>query len=101
MTLRFGLIGLGHHGRNAVAPAFFQPGVRAELCAVCDVRAEAVAAFNRPVAGRYTDHRHMLAESALDAVYVAAGMDATAPWCSTRPATGRHVRRKADGGDPS
>ena len=39
MTLKFGLIGLGHHGRNAVAPAFYQPAVHAELGAVCDVSA--------------------------------------------------------------
>ena len=91
MTLRFGLIGLGQHGRNAVAPAFFHPGVRAELCAVCDVRSEAVEAFNRPVSARYTDHRRMLAETALDAVYVAAGIDRHCALVLDCLAAGRHV----------
>lgn len=75
MKLAFGLIGLGKHGRNAVAPAFYLEGVQAELRAVCDVNATAVEGFPHPVAGRYTDHRRMLAEAAVDAVYVAAGMD--------------------------
>ena len=75
MTMKFGLIGLGHHGRNAVAPAFYQPAVHAELGAVCDVSAAALDAFTRPVAGKYQDHHRMLAEAKLDAVYVAACMD--------------------------
>jgi predicted dehydrogenase len=75
MTLRFGLIGLGHHGRNAVAPAFYDPQAHAELSAVCDVSQAALDGFTRPVQAKYADHRQMLAGSVLDAVYVAAGMD--------------------------
>ncbi len=75
MHMEFGLIGLGHHGRNAVAPAFYHPSVHAELGAVCDIRSENLAAFERPVEAKYTDYRRMLECSSLDAVYVAVGMD--------------------------
>ena len=75
MKLRFGLIGLGHHGRNAVAPAFYQDGVQAELAAVCDLRPEAIETYDRPVTGKFTDYHAMLRDGGLDAVYVAAGMD--------------------------
>jgi predicted dehydrogenase len=75
MSQRFGLIGLGFHGKNAVAPAFFQPGVASELRAVCDLRAEALASLTLPVARRTTDYHEMLRDPEIDAVYVAAGMD--------------------------
>lgn len=75
MKLKCGLIGLGQHGRNAVAPAFYQDGVRAELAAVCDLRPEAVEVYDRPVTGKFTDYHTMLRDGELDAVYVAAGMD--------------------------
>ena len=73
--LQFGLIGLGHHGKNAVAPAFFHDEAPAELRAVCDLRADALEAFERPVKGKHLDYREMLQDDELDAVYVAAGMD--------------------------
>jgi len=91
MTLAFGLIGLGHHGRNAVAPSFYHPECPAELVAVCDVREEALTAFDRPVQGRFTDYRTMLARAKLDAVYVAAGMDLHFGIVSDCLAAGKHV----------
>jgi len=75
MPLRFGLIGLGHHGLNAVAPSFYKAGVRAELRTACDLRPEALTALELPVLRRTTDYHDMLADSEIDAVYVAAGMD--------------------------
>lgn len=90
-TLRFGLIGLGHHGRHAVAPAFFQPGVRACLEAVCDVNPAALSALTLAVPRRYSDHRAMLAEAPLDAVYVAAGMDRHCGLVLDCLRSGRHV----------
>lgn len=75
MPLRFGLVGLGQHGRGAVAPAFHHPEVRVALDAVCDTRQEALDAFDRTVALRTTDYRKMLRDGGVDAVYVAAGMD--------------------------
>lgn len=76
MAVKFGLIGLGQHGSKAVAPAFYHPKADAvELVAVCDLNPEALKAFERPVEGRYTSHQELLTHSAVDAVYVAAGMD--------------------------
>ena len=76
MELRFGLIGLGKHGRGAVAPVFFSPAcVGGKLIAVCDANPRAVEDFDLSVSGRYNDHRSMFAKAELDAVYVATGMD--------------------------
>lgn len=73
--LNFGLIGLGHHGMNAVSPAFYNDEASTELRAVCDLRSDALEAFERPVRMKHTDYREMLRDEILDAVYVAAGMD--------------------------
>jgi predicted dehydrogenase len=75
MTLKMGLIGLGHHGMNAVAPTFYLDGCPVELVAVCDVRADALDAYPHAVAQRFTDYRKMLAQGGVESVYVAAGMD--------------------------
>ena len=75
MSLRYGLIGLGFHGRGAVAPAFFKPGVEAVLRTVCDLKPDALASLELPVKRRTTDYREMLRDPEIDAVYVAAGMD--------------------------
>jgi predicted dehydrogenase len=73
--LTFGLIGLGHHGRNAVAPAFYNEAANVRLSAVCDVSPQALKTFERPVDATFTDYREMIDRSEIDAVYVAAGMD--------------------------
>ena len=76
MKLRFGLIGLGKHGRGAVAPVFYDPNcVGGELAAVCDADPAVVDAFDLPVAGRYTECRAMLGDPNIDVVYIATGMD--------------------------
>ena len=91
MTMEFGLIGLGHHGMNAVSPAFYLEGCPVKLAAVCDVRQEALDAYARPVPGKYTDYRDMLDRAGLDAVYVAAGMDLHHGIVLDCLAAGKHV----------
>ena len=92
MPMRFGLVGLGQHGRNAVAPAFYHPEAGdTKLTAVCDVNSAALAAFERPVAARFPDHRTMLAEAEIDALYVAAGMDRHFRIVTDAIAAGKHV----------
>jgi predicted dehydrogenase len=92
MVLRFGLIGLGKHGRNAVAPAFYDEACTGgDLVAVCDVSPDATAGFDRPVEAKYNDHQKMLAEAGLDAVYIAAGMDHHYRLVTDALRAGKHV----------
>ena len=91
MTMALGLIGLGHHGMNAVSPVFYLEGCPVELAAVCDVRQEALDAYTRPVRDKYTDYREMLDRAGLDAVYVAAGMDLHHDIVRNCLAAGKHV----------
>ena len=75
MALRFGLIGLGQHGRNAVLPAFYQPEtVGVELTAVCDVSQQNLDAVDRPVE-KYLSAAELIGQAPVDAVYVAVGCD--------------------------
>lgn len=92
MSLRFGLVGLGVHGSRAVAPAFYHAEAECvELAAVCDISAAALDAFERPVAGKFTDHRAMLADGGVEALYVAAGMDRHHGIVMDAIASGKHV----------
>jgi predicted dehydrogenase len=92
MALRFGLIGLGKHGMQAVSPAFFDPACTGGvLVAVCDVSPAATEAFARPVEAKYNDHHKMLAEAGLDAVYIAAGMDHHYRLVTDALRAGKHV----------
>jgi 1,5-anhydro-D-fructose reductase (1,5-anhydro-D-mannitol-forming) len=92
MSLRFGLIGLGKHGSNAVSPAFYdEVCTGGDLVAVCDVSPAATGAFERPVEGKYNDHHTMLAEAGLDAVYIAAGMDHHYRLVTDSLRAGKHV----------
>ena len=92
MGMRFGLVGLGFHGRGAVAPSFYHPDAASvELVAVCDRSAAAREALEQPVAARYADHRDMLADGAVDALYVAAGMDQHHAIVMDAVAAGKHV----------
>ena len=91
MTLKFGLIGLGHHGKNAVAPAFFHPDAQAVLVAVCDANLATLDGFERPVESKFSDYRAMLDDADIDAVYVAAGMDIHYDIVMDCIAAGKHV----------
>jgi predicted dehydrogenase len=70
-----GLIGCGSHAFRNIVPTFQFASVR--LTATCDTdlaRAEAFATqFGAPAA--YADHREMLEQENLDAVFLAAGVD--------------------------
>jgi predicted dehydrogenase len=92
MSLRFGLIGLGKHGCQAVAPAFYDSACTGgDLVAVCDVSPAATSGFNRPVEAKCNDHHTMLAEAGLDAVYIAAGMDHHYRLVTDSLRAGKHV----------
>ena len=92
MTLRFGLIGLGKHGRQAVAPAFFDAACTGgALVAACDMNPAATASFDRPVEATFNDPARMLAEAGLDAVYIAAGMDHHFALVTAALTAGKHV----------
>ncbi len=92
MTLRFGLIGLGKHGSNAVAPAFYaKECTSARLAAVCDADTGTLEAYNRPVRAKYDDYHVMLADATVDAVYVAVGMNRHRDIVFDALAAGKHV----------
>lgn len=92
MKLRFGLIGLGKHGLNAVAPVFSQPACTGgELVAVCDSRPEALEAFPGDEVERYSDVAALLSQAPIDAVYVAAGMDRHRDIVLRAIGAGKHV----------
>jgi predicted dehydrogenase len=78
-NLRIGFIGTGGFARQVLLPALAEmPDVH--LAAVCDLRTEAVEQIvaKYRVDRKYTDHRRMLAEGDLDAVFVATPPGATA-----------------------
>lgn len=73
--IRAGFIGCGSHAFRNIYPTFqFAP---VELVATCDLVPGKAAAFARQFGAErsYTDHRRMLAEEALDAVFVVTGYD--------------------------
>ena len=91
MTLRFGLVGLGYHGKAAVIPSFYKnEAVGVEMTAVCDVNPDAVAAIDRPVE-KYTSVDEMLAKAPIDAVYVAVGMEYHCQVAVAALKAGKHV----------
>jgi UDP-N-acetylglucosamine 3-dehydrogenase len=71
--MRVGLIGCGHHGRNAVVAAMRKHSTRTNLVAVCDRAAELTAMVEG--VNRYTDVTQMLATEKLDLIYVATLVD--------------------------
>ena len=92
IPLKFGLVGLGYHGSKAVAPSFYHPESGCvELVAVCDFNTAALDAFHEPVAGKFADHREMLEDGGVEAVYVAAGMDRHHRIVMDAIAAGKHV----------
>ncbi len=71
--IRIGLIGCGTHANWAVVPAIKGASDVLEFVAACDINQ---ANVDRTDAGntslkRYTDHKKMIAEARLDAVYIA------------------------------
>lgn len=91
MTLRFGLVGLGYHGRAAVTPAFFNEEIQGvELKAICDANPEALAAIDRPLE-KYSSIEEMLQKAPIDAVYLAAGMNRHCALALAAFKAGKHV----------
>ncbi|MBN2449540.1 MAG: Gfo/Idh/MocA family oxidoreductase [Lentisphaeria bacterium] len=75
-AIRVGFIGCGSHSFRNIYPTF--PFCPVRLEAVCDLdRAKAEAFAGTFGAGRvYADHRHMLADGDLDAVFIVTNYDA-------------------------
>lgn len=91
MSLRFGLIGLGYHGKAAVLPAFYHPDATAvTLNAVCDAKQEALDAVENPVE-KYSSINDMLDNAPIDAVYLAAGMNIHCELAIAALKAGKHV----------
>ena len=73
--IRAGFIGCGSHSFRNVYPTFqFAP---VDLVATCDLRLEKAEAFRQAFGARkaYDDHRAMLGEEDLDAVFIVTGYD--------------------------
>ncbi|UNS95733.1 Gfo/Idh/MocA family oxidoreductase [Streptomyces tubbatahanensis] len=83
--LRIGVVGLGVISRFYLAALDRAPGL--ELAAVCDLRDEALEP-HRAATPCFTDHRHMLAQAALDAIVVNVPNDAHADVCRDALAAG-------------
>lgn len=88
--LRIGLIGCGTHANWAVSPAIRGSG-RWNLAAVCDINAENLAKIEAPGAARFSDHRVMIREGKLDAVYIATLSNTHAPISVDAFNAGLHV----------
>lgn len=89
--IRFGLVGCGTHARWAVVPTLASTPSRFTLAAVSDVNADNLASINAPDAARYSDHRRMIAEAGIDAVYVATLADTHAAIAIDAMNAGKHV----------
>ena len=87
--MRIGLIGCGHHGRNAVAPAITAASNGSALIAVADIDPENLA--QAPDVAKYTNYVDMLNRETFDTVYVATLADTHEQIVSTAIKSGRHV----------
>lgn len=68
--LRFGIVGIGTHGRGAVVPAI-EMAHECELVAIADPHEENLRAVIDPSVRRYRSLEQMLRHEALDVVYIA------------------------------
>lgn len=89
--LRFGLIGCGTHAQWAVAPALRGAAGRCELVAAADINPDNLQRIEGAHLQRFTDHRRMIADARLDAVYVATLPDTHAAITLDALAAGLHV----------
>lgn len=89
--IRFGLVGCGTHAKWAVVPALLSTPSRIALAAVCDVSAENLASITAPGVARFSDHRTMLAEGNIDAVYIATLANTHAAIAIDALNAGKHV----------
>ena len=89
--LRIGLVGVGTHATWAVVPAIRDTEGRCTLLAAADTNAENLARIEDSSVARFDDHRRMLAEAELDAVYIATLSDTHAEIAVDALRTGLHV----------
>lgn len=92
MTIRWGILGCGDVARRRVAGAIHDdPG--SELVAACRRNAEQLKSFcdDFEVPRGYTDEADLIADSDIDAVYVATPVDRHLPQTLAAAATGKHV----------
>ena len=91
MMLRFGLIGCGQHGRNAVTPGLIEHAKHAQLGAVSDLCPENLEQAKAAGCVVYTDYRQMIAQQQLDAVYIATLQETHQEQAEAALAAGLHV----------
>ena len=92
MTLRWGLIGSGDIARKRVAPAL-RDLASCDLVAVCRGRPELAESFAREFEARrwYPNHRELLADPEIDAVYIATPVHLHAAQAIAAAHAGKHV----------
>jgi predicted dehydrogenase len=93
--LKIGVVGLGTFVEIAHLPAYFDSPYREfiDVVAVCDLNEERLASVGDAygIAGRYRDHRALLAEADVDAVVVVTPDHAHTPVVLDAIAAGKHV----------
>jgi predicted dehydrogenase len=90
--VRWGLIGCGDIARKRVAPALRDPG-NCDLVAVSRRQAELAESFASEFGAQrwYADWRELIADSDLDAVYIASPVDLHAEQTIAAAEAGKHV----------
>jgi xylose dehydrogenase (NAD/NADP) len=87
--VRWGFLGAGFVAERALAPAVHAAD-GAELVAVAARDAERARGLG-PSAGAYTDYGELVADAAVDAVYISLTNEAHHPWTLRALAAGKHV----------
>src|SRR5579862_5856907 len=74
--VKIGYIGCGGHSYRNIFPTFQYAPI--DLVACCDLDPARAEAYRKQFGGQraYSDHREMLANEALDAVFIVTGYDA-------------------------
>ena len=92
MALRWGLIGSGDIARKRIAPAL-RDLASCDLVAVCRGRPELAESFAREFGARrwYPSSRELLADAAIDAVYIATPVHLHAAQAIAAAHAGKHV----------
>src|SRR5262245_43322463 len=89
--LTIGVVGHGRHARATAAPAPARAGARLAATATRNQAAARAAASLHGASHGYGDHRRMLAEAGLDAVFVSVAPEDQAAVTEDCLAAGAHV----------
>lgn len=93
--LRIGIIGCGRIAVCKHFPAFAKAKDRVDLVAFCDIEIDraidAAAKFGVPGAETYSDHRELLKDKSIDAVYVLTPNNSHSPLTVDALEAGKHV----------